>query len=1078
MCLPCCLDGGDANFDLRQPAAQCLCVLPIREQGNIGDADEKRVRHWPQLGDVGHCAACSDLAASWCGVEHAARRCGRGSLRNVDKAALFHFREQIVDRGEPDVGPLPDAALLDHLLQVVAMLRAFEDQAQHGQLGRGELGGVQLHCDILVLEYLAGQQGQGNSSSSREPPSGDLRLRVMSDTDSTALVDDRATDDLPPALRRDVGILGETLDQVLAEAGGSDLLNDVQRLRRATLSLRSSQDGAVREQVMGIVEGFEFSRAEAVARAFTIYFQLVNLAEERHRVRTLQDRRRGRDAIADSIAAAVDEVIAKHGRPLLDSLLGQLCIQPVVTAHPTEARRRAVSDALGRVSAQLELLDDPHMSRVGAATLRRRLLEEVAILWRTSQLRAARPTPLDEVRRALAVFDETIFRTLPLVYREMDRALGPETVGTRPPAMPGFLRWGSWIGGDRDGNPHVTAEVTTKTLEIHAQHTLLGLENAAARIGRTLSASESSTPASRDLQRMLSLDKEELPELAASLIGQTEEPHRRKMSFITRRLAATRGGQDDRYLSPEDLIADLRTVQKSLSDAGAKRLAFGELQHLIWQVETFGFHFASLEIRQASTVHEAVVEELLPGASTDLDTLDRLAVEGWPSDCVANSDEAQELIATFRAVADIQLRYGVAACRRWCISWTRSARDVAAVAALARFAVPDGSLVLDVVPLFESRKDLEGAVDVMTQVFALPGQKERLEQRGRHVEVMLGYSDSAKDAGFLAANVALYRAQAALAAWAKDNAIHLTLFHGRGGGMGRGGGPTNRAILGQAPGSVGSRFKVTEQGEIVFARYANVPLAERHLEQVTNAVVQASARDHAEEYVPDVDWDTVDLMVTASEEKYRALVETEGFSDFFYEVTPSAEIAALQIGSRPAKRSADGGLSSLRAIPWVFAWTQNRCNLPGWYGLGTGLQAIANKDGGLRILTDLQQSWPFMTTLLDNAELSLVKADALIAELYFAMSTRTDLVDDLRAEMDLTEELVLKVTGRTRLLEHRPVLRRAVDLRNPYVDALSFLQVRFLSELREGVGDRQAERMREVVMLTVNGVAAGLQNTG
>ena len=915
----------------------------------------------------------------------------------------------------------------------------------------------------------------GNSEASG--PSGAPENHAVTG-DATAI----ASDDLPAPLRRDIRVLGDTLDQVLSEAGGSDLLNDVLRLRRATFSLRSSGQAADRERVARIVEGFEWQRAEAVARAFTVYFQLVNLAEERHRVRTLRDRRRGRDAIADSIASAVDSLVASHGRPALRTLLDRMCIHPVLTAHPTEARRRAVSDALARVSEHLEKLDDPHLTRVGEATVYRRLLEEVAILWRTSQLRFERPTPLDEVRRALAVFDETIFRVLPLVYREMDRALGPETVGTRPSAAPGFLRWGSWIGGDRDGNPHVTADVTRETVNIHADHTLRGLENAARRIGRTLSASASSTPPSPDLEDSLQHDAEELPDTAAGLVGYEDEPHRRKMGFVAARLYATRLRQPGAYDGPAALIADLDLIQTSLAHAGARRLAYGELQHLRWQAETFGFHFASLEVRQASTVHESVLEELRPGLAKDLAELDRLASEGWPSDVQPESDEGRELMATFRVVADIQESYGVEACHRWCISWTRSAEDILAVRALARLAVPDGPLELDVVPLFESRQDLRGATTELDRVIALPGEKARLQAAGRRMEVMLGYSDSAKDAGFTAANVALYSAQATLAAWAGRNDIELTLFHGRGGGLGRGGGPTNRAILGQAPGSVGGRFKVTEQGEVVFARYANVPLAERHLEQVTNAVLHASmdpgegSGDSAE---GGVDWDLVQRMVEASERKYRSLVEIEGFADFFAQVTPSNEIGGLQIGSRPAKRAPSGGLESLRAIPWVFAWTQNRCNLPGWYGLGTGLQTIADEPDGLDALRALHRSWPFMATLLDNAELSLVKADPLIAELYFALSDRTDLIDDLRAEMALSRELVLKVTGRSRLLDHRPVLRRAVDLRNPYVDALSFLQVRFLSELRmDGVGERQAERIRELVMLTVNGVAAGLQNTG
>ncbi|MDP8978428.1 MAG: phosphoenolpyruvate carboxylase, partial [Actinomycetota bacterium] len=433
-------------------------------------------------------------------------------------------------------------------------------------------------------------------------------------------------------------------------------------------------------------------------------------------------------------------------------------------------------------------------------------------------------------------------------------------------------------------------------------------------------------------------------------------------------------------------------------------------------------------------------------------------------------------------MADLQRRYGPTACRRYVVSFTRGAADVLAVRALARLAVPDGSLELDVVPLFETRAALRQAPRVLDDLFALPGERARLDAGGRRLEVMLGYSDSAKEVGFLAANLSLYDAQAALADWARRNDVALTLFHGRGGAVGRGGGPTNRAVRGQAPGSVAGRFKVTEQGEVINARYRDMALARRHLEQVTHAVILAStpAAERARAPLDRHQAGLVARMSEASEAAFRGLVEADGFAGFFTRVTPVREIGELQIGSRPSRRGSDGGLESLRAIPWVFAWAQSRCNLPGWFGLGTGLQAAAGEEGGLDALRDMYRRWPFFTSLLENAEMSLVKADPLIAERYLAMGDRPDLSARILDEFELTHRLVLDVTGHDRLLAPRELLRRAVRLRNPYVDALSFLQAHWLQRLRapdRDTGDR-VDRMRELVQLTVNGVAAGLQNTG
>ena len=730
----------------------------------------------------------------------------------------------------------------------------------------------------------------------------------------------RRSEATPAPLRRDVRLLGRLLGQVLEEAGGPELLADVERLRRATIELRAA-DGhrrQARAQVVELVASFDLDRAELVARAFTVYFQLVNLAEEQHRVRTLRERNLAALTVRESFAAAVQEVTGAAGEAGLAGLLDRLEVAPVLTAHPTEARRRAVVDALRRVAVELSRLDAPRLPGDDQATATRRLLEEITGLWRTAQLRRDRPTPLDEVRSVMAVFDATLFRLVPATYRSLEQALRGQASGTGPPPFRAYLRWGSWVGGDRDGNPSVTAGTTRAAMAIQAEHVLRGLEAVTRRVGHALTVAAGSTPPAPELVASLERDRADFPGPAAAIATRwPDEPYLQKLLLAAERLAATRAAllrgaevTGRGYADAGEFLADVRLVQASLAAAGAARLAYGELQHLAWQAETFGFHLASLEIRQHAAVHAEALAELAPGAAGDPAALDRLATEGWANEPAEVSEGTREVLDTLRVMAELQARYGPDACRRYVVSFSRSAADLAAVRALARLAVPDGSLELDVVPLFESRADLERACDVLDDYLALPGAAAWLEGRGRRLEVMLGYSDSAKDAGFLSANVALYQAQGGLAAWAAARGVDLHLFHGRGGALGRGGGPAGRAVRGQAPGSVAGRFKVTEQGEVIYARYGNLAIGHRHLEQVTNAVLgastpvaQAAVAAAEGRYLP-----TAIAMAFAAETAWRGLVEKGGFAEFFATVTPIKELGLLQIGSRPARREGAGGV--------------------------------------------------------------------------------------------------------------------------------------------------------------------------
>jgi phosphoenolpyruvate carboxylase len=821
------------------------------------------------------------------------------------------------------------------------------------------------------------------------------------------------------------------LGQVIAEFGGPALLRDVERLRG--LVIRARDDGRYERGAEQLVASWRMERAELVARAFTCYFHLANLAEEHHRARVIRERDRGPEPLPESVAATVAALRPRLGRKRLAALVSSLEVHPVFTAHPTESRRRAVVTAIRRVGDQLERLDDPRISDTERADAVRRLLEEIDLLWRTAQVRTAHVQPLDEVRSFMAVFDETLFRMVPDVLRALDTALGM--------TAPAFLRFGSWIGGDRDGNPAITSEVTAATMEIHAEHALLALEAVASRVGRSLTADAATTPPSRALRLRME--------------NRAAEPHREFLLWVARRIRATRLVDPElAYASAGELLDDLCCVRDSLGAAGASRLAAGEVQQLIWQVETFGFHLADLEVRQHSKVHErALVEVRAKGGI---------------------SAETREVLDTLGVVASLQARFGAESCSRYVISFTRSARDIAAVFELARHAAGGRAPVLDVVPLFETLEDLSRATAVMDDVINLTPVRQRLAANGRALEVMLGYSDSAKEIGPLSATIALHDAQAALTAWAKKNRVRLTLFHGRGGALGRGGGPANRAVRAQAPGSVAGRFKVTEQGEVIFARYGNRAIARRHLEQVTSAVLEASAPG-ASPTDPARAFRRLEAMIDApSRTAYRRLVESPGFEEWFLQVSPIEELGRLRIASRPARRAGGRRLEDLRAIPWVFAWSQMRLNLPGWYGIGSGLAAAP-----LRELRRAYADWPLFNVMLDNAEMSLAKTDRRIAARYLALGDRPDLAAMVMREYDLTMERVLAVTGHHRLLEDRRVLSWAIELRNPYVDALSHLQLRALRAMRDRKTSRSDRaRAERVFQLSVNGVAAGLQNTG
>lgn len=830
------------------------------------------------------------------------------------------------------------------------------------------------------------------------------------------------------------------------------------------------------DQMTNIFNEINLDDSQMIARAFTTYFHLANLCEERYRVESYKKRqsqvRIGKEEAdpVNELTVAYKKLTDEIGQEGARKLLDKLEFHPVYTAHPTEARRKAVEGKIRRISLLLNAR--PNLGGSDLVENDRMICNEIDALFRTSPIALRKPTPVEEADTIINVFDTTLFTMIPNVYRRFDDWLLGENAGRAKPICPAFFHPGSWIASDRDGNPNVTAKVSRTVARKFYEHMVSTLERATRVVGRNLTLESGTTPANDAMKNLWNHQKEMSERLTskASIIS-VKEPHRAALIVMADRLAATCDRDADlMYNSAEDFLHDLRIVQQSLVDAGALRAAYGDLQRLIWQVETFGFHLVEMEFRQHSIVHSNAITDIrehgLNGERGDLQPM------------------TVEVLDTFRALGSIQKRNGKKSASRYIISFTKSAQNVRDVFELNRlaFAHPEDVPALDVIPLFEQLEDLEGSVDVLNEIIKIPEVQTRLNQTNRHMEVMLGYSDSSKDAGPTTATFALHRAQEKIAKWAQDNDIDLTLFHGRGGAVGRGGGPANRAVLAQPAGSVNCRFKLTEQGEVIFARYGNNILASRHIESVAAATLLQSA--------PSIEKLNTDMtekysqmsasLNNKSHEKFLDLLNSDNFAPWFSTVTPLTEVGLLPIGSRPAKRGLGAkSLDDLRTIPWVFAWAQARINLAAWYGFGSACESF----GDLETLRKAYSEWPLFSTFIDNIEMSVAKTDERIARLYLDLGDREDLSSKVLEEMKLTRKWVLQIVGDDWPLQHRHILGRAVRLRSPFVDALSLLQVNALKSLRRLSDKEELSESRQadfifLILCTVSGVAAGLQNTG
>jgi phosphoenolpyruvate carboxylase len=915
-----------------------------------------------------------------------------------------------------------------------------------------------------------------------------------------------------------IHLLGETLGEVLRAQESVALFETEERIR-ALAKARRAGEATAAERLAAEVAALPAEGARATASAFAVYFDLVNLAEEAHRIRALRQRERAQHPapIGESVGEAV--ALLKHRGVTpeqMASLLASLRIELVLTAHPTEAKRRTVLSKLQRIGEALRRLHDPDLLPREREAETRAVRAEVSALWLTERNRTNRPAVTDEVRTGLYFVDGVFWEALPRIAAELEAALAAYYPGLTAPS--GWLTLASWIGGDRDGNPSVVAAVTAETLRLHRGLAVERHRRSLQDLARRLSVSGRRCPAPPALTAWLEA-RRPLPAHVAYLEERyASEPYRLVLSVLAADLEAASGEDvtarllDDAEHQPRVTADEIKAVLDLVDQAIAPILADDHLRTVRAQLETFGLHAARLDIREDAGRLAAALGGVLGALGIDhafeqRDDAGRAAVllrlladeSPKPSDVAAAAaarEESAETWRLFRLLARAARSYGRAPLGPFIVSMTRGPADVLAVLLLARWAGCGPGL--QVVPLFETLDDLEAAPRVLTELFALPAYRAHLAGCAGEQMVMIGYSDSNKDGGYLAANWALYRGQESIAGVCRDHGVALTIFHGRGGTVARGGGPAGRAIRAQPAGTVRGRFRLTEQGETVASRYADPDLAHRHLEQIVSAVFLASAdapahapddaaphavrarQDVPARDVPPAWRAAMDAMAAAARDAYHALVEGPGFLDYWRAATPIEEISRLRLGSRPtARRGGALTRAAVRAIPWVFSWMQSRFNLPGWYGLGT---ALAGAEPGR--LQEMYAEWPFVRAILDNAEMSLLKADMGIAALY------SDLVLDRRlaasvftriqAEYARTQEAILHVTGHAELMDGEPVIQRSVHLRNPYVDPLNYLQVEMLRRLRAlpDSDSPEAERYREVIVLTINGVAAGLRNTG
>jgi phosphoenolpyruvate carboxylase len=909
-------------------------------------------------------------------------------------------------------------------------------------------------------------------------------------------------------LRADIRRLGRILGDTVRDQEGVDVFDLVERIRQTSIRFHRDDDKPARRELEAILDGMTIAETVRIVRAFSYFSHLANIAEDQNNIRQRRARdMSGAEARPEMLAGALKRARdAGIGADALRDFFARALISPVLTAHPTEVRRKSTMDREMEIASILGIRERTRMTAAEIAASDEQLRRAVLTLWQTNLLRRTKLTVLDEVANGLSFYDYTFLREVPRLHCALEDQLAEEDGGAAGaqdgPELATFLRMGSWIGGDRDGNPFVTAEVMRGTLKMQSAQILRFYLAELHELGGELSLAAHLADISPDLRALA----EQSPDLSPHRRG---EPYRLAVSGIYARLTATahklnieisRPPVADAvpYAGPQELRRDLDVLHASLVANNSLVIARGRLRHLRRALDCFGFHLASLDMRQNSAVHERTVAELLeavaPGtAYRDLPEQERIALltcelrtaRPLASPFVAYSEETDKELAVLRVAAAAHATFGDAVIPQCIISMTEGISDLLELAVLLKevgLVTPNGASRLNIVPLFETIDDLRHCARIMDGLFALPEYRRLVESRGGIQEVMLGYSDSNKDGGFVTSGWELYKAEIGLIEVFARHGVRLRLFHGRGGSVGRGGGPSYDAILAQPGGAVNGQIRITEQGEIISSKYSNAEVGRYNLEILAAATLEASLLQPKRAAPRDEYIATMEELSNLAYAAYRDLVYgTEGFEDYFWSSTVISEISTLNIGSRPASRTRTRRIEDLRAIPWVFSWAQCRLMLPGWYGFGSAVEAWIGRhpDKGLALLQELYREWPFFQTLLSNMDMVLSKSSIAIASRYADLvpdeKLRTAIFGRIRAEWHQSIRALLAIMGHERLLQGNPLLERSIRNRFPYLDPLNHVQVELLQAHRAHSTDEQVLRG---IQLTINGISAGLRNSG
>jgi len=914
------------------------------------------------------------------------------------------------------------------------------------------------------------------------------------------------TEDKDAPLREDIRMLGRLLGDTIREQQGEATFELIERIRQTSVRFRRDEDRAAQRELESLLDALSREQTIQVVRGFSYFSHLANIAEDQHHIRRsrfhlIANSSPRKGSLPRAFEDADNKGISPHE---LAEFFDNALISPVLTAHPTEIQRRSILDCQTRVARQLDERDRMEMTPEEAAESDEEVRRAVLTLWQTRMLRPHRPSVLDEVAMGLAYFNITFLRQLPKVYGHIEDLLTQRDPSLSSHELAAFMKIGSWIGGDRDGNPYVTADVLEHTLSMQAEVALNFYFSEMDMLGGQLSLSEGLVTASDAVHALAD-------QAPASIKQRQDEPYRRACRHVVARLAATYEkllgilppGKNqvcnEPYADPQEFSADLDSIARSLRANGSATLARGVLHRLRRAVKVFGFHLAPVDLRQNSDVHERVVAELFATTTegTDYMALDEservellLTELKTPrllrSPHVRYSEETESELAIYGKAREAHKRFGKACITNFIISKTDSVSDHLELALLLKEAgvlrPHEKALDGNIIPLFETIDDLANAPGIMDELFSVPEYMTLLKNRDSTQEVMLGYSDSNKDGGFLTSGWSLYKSEIGLVEiFAKHN-VRLRLFHGRGGTVGRGGGPSYQAILAQPGGAVQGQIRLTEQGEVIAAKYDNPEVGLRNLEVIAAATLEASLLT-SDAPAPRAEFlDTMQTLSDTAFKTYRNLVyETEGFEQYFWESTVISEIAELNIGSRPASRKKNRRIEDLRAIPWVFSWSQCRLMLPGWYGFGSAVKQFLadNPDDGMQRLRSMYREWSFFASLLSNMDMVLAKSDLAIASRYAGLvkdaRLREEIFSRIQAEWHETVNMLLEITEQEELLDGNPLLKRSIRNRFPYLDPLNHVQVELLHRHREDLKD---ERIPLGIHLSINGIAAGLRNSG